>query len=53
MSFKKYPPVELPPYTPWVEDPAKLIEEERLEREKAFWAVGIDHGYNGKEKEDV
>ena len=28
---------------------AELIEEERREREEAFWRIGLDPGYNGEE----
>lgn len=31
----------------------ELIEEERREREEAFWRIGLDPGYNGEEAQDV
>lgn len=34
---KDHPPVKLPEYIPWEEDPVELVEEERRYREREFW----------------
>lgn len=37
MNVRDYPPVSFPACVPWEQDPAELIEEERIERERRFW----------------
>ena len=48
---KDHPPVKLE-FTPWEQDPTELIEEERREREKQWWANYEAPDYGGTDDEE-